>query len=40
MIVKGKVSERLSLLQNVKFDGNKMTADMPGDSKFVFERQK
>ncbi len=36
----GKVSERLALLQNVKFDGDKMTARMPGDVQFVFERQK
>ena len=40
VVVKGKVSERLSLLKDVKFDGNKMTANMPGDKKFVFERQK
>ena len=40
VVVKGKVSERLSLLKDVKLDGNKMTANMPGDKKFVFERQK
>ena len=39
MIVKGEVSERLSLLQNVKFDGNKMTAEMPNGSQFVFKRK-
>ena len=39
IIVKGEVSERLSLLTGVKFDGDKMTADMYGGGTFVFKRK-
>lgn len=35
----GEVS-RLSLLSGATFDGDKLTADMPGGSKFVYTRQK
>lgn len=40
LIVKGEPSERLSLLKGVKFDGNKMTANMNDEYTFVFEREK
>ena len=39
IIVKGEVSERLALLTGVKFDGDKMTAEMYGGDTFVFKRK-
>ena len=40
LIVNDKPSERLALLKGVKFDGDKMTANMNDEFTFVFERQK
>ena len=40
LIVKDKPSDRLALLKGVKFDGDKMTANMNDEFTFVFERQK
>ena len=40
VVVDGRVSDRLSILKNVKFSGDKMTAEMNNGEKFVFKRQK
>ena len=38
LIVNDKPSERLALLEGVKFDGNKMTANVNDEYTLVFER--
>ena len=38
LIVNDKPSERLALLEGVKFEGNKMTANVNDEYTFVFER--
>jgi hypothetical protein len=38
--IDGRVSDRLSLLKEVKFKGDTMSAEMNNGEQFVFKRQK
>lgn len=40
VVIDGRVSDRLSLLKEVKFKGDTMSAEMNNGEQFVFKRQK